>query len=93
MTPPPALCRRIRSLFRLISSSNSNEAARAREKLIELLAKHGISWNDVPACVALADDDDRVKILPRGKVGHSTTHTINALKQSSRAEALRRVDL
>jgi len=59
--PPPTVCRRIRSLFRLISSSNPNEAARAREKLIELLAKHGISWNDVPACVALADDDDRVK--------------------------------
>src|SRR5215831_16866194 len=36
---------------------------------------------------------DRVKILPRGKVGHSTTHTINALEQSSRAEALRRVGL
>src|SRR5262245_38983311 len=59
MTPPPVkVCRRIRQLFRLIGSSNPNEAARAHEKLVALLAKHGLSWNDIPACVKFADDED-----------------------------------
>jgi uncharacterized protein DUF3631 len=63
--PPPKVCRRIRQLFRLIGSSNSNEAANAREKLIALLAKHGLSWLDVPACITLAEEDDRVEQATR----------------------------
>jgi hypothetical protein len=58
--PSPKICRRIRSLFRLIGSPNANEAATSREKLIKLLTDHGLTWNDISACVAAADDDDRV---------------------------------
>ena len=31
---------------------------RAREKLVTLLTKYGLSWSDVPACIAEADADD-----------------------------------
>ena len=39
----------------------SNEAARAREKLDELLAKYGLNWIDIPACIAAADADDMAR--------------------------------
>jgi hypothetical protein len=45
--PPPKDCQRIRQLFAMIGSSNANEAATARAKLIELLARHNLSWNDL----------------------------------------------
>jgi hypothetical protein len=56
--PPLKICRRIRQLFRLIGSTNTNEAASAREKLVTVLTKHALSWNDIPACVAEADAAD-----------------------------------
>jgi hypothetical protein len=59
--PSPKICRRIRALFGRVGSSNSNEATSAREKLIKLLTDHGLSWVDIPVCVAAADEDDRVK--------------------------------
>src|SRR5262245_54548546 len=58
--PSPKICRRIRSHFLMIGSSNANEAAVAREKLVKLLTDHGLTWNDIPACIAAADEDDRV---------------------------------
>jgi len=45
--PSLKIFRCIRQLFRLIGSSNANEAASAREKLVTLLTKHGLSWNDI----------------------------------------------
>ena len=59
--PSPKICRRIRHLFALNGSSNPNEAARAREKLDELLAKHGLNCIDVPAFIAAADADDMAR--------------------------------
>lgn len=59
--PPPKICKRIRQLFRLMASPNANEAANARDKLIKLLAKHALSWNDIPTIVAAADADDGIK--------------------------------
>jgi hypothetical protein len=56
--PPPKICKRIRQLFRLIGSPNSNEAENARDKLIKLLAKLSLSWIDISGCVAAADADD-----------------------------------
>src|SRR5260370_23720942 len=56
--PSPKVCRRIRSLHAMIGSSNANEAASARERLMKLLDKHGLSWNDIPACIRAAEDDD-----------------------------------
>src|SRR5258705_230368 len=47
--PPPSACRRIRKLFALLGSPNPNEAANAKERLLKLLAKHGLTWNDLAA--------------------------------------------
>jgi hypothetical protein len=43
-----------------MGSPNANEAATAHSKLNKLLADHALSWNDIPACIAAADEDDRV---------------------------------
>src|SRR5215467_3442002 len=59
--PSPKICRRIRQLFRSMGSSSANEAATAHKKLTKLLADQALSWNDIPACIAAADEDDRVK--------------------------------
>jgi uncharacterized protein DUF3631 len=56
--PPPNACRRIRQLFLLLKSPNANEAANARDKLERLLLKWGLSWGDIAACVAVANEDD-----------------------------------
>ena len=56
--PPPKICKRIRQLFRMMASPNANEAASAQDKLKKLLAKHALSWNDIPTIVAAADADD-----------------------------------
>jgi hypothetical protein len=50
--PPPNVCRRIRGLHGLIGSSNAKEAENARDKLNKLLAKHHLTWNDLPAIFA-----------------------------------------
>jgi hypothetical protein len=36
----------------MLGSPNANEAANAREKLNQLLAKHSLTWNDLPAILA-----------------------------------------
>jgi hypothetical protein len=59
--PSPKICRRIRQFFRSIGDPNANAAATAREKLVKLLADHGLTWNDIHDCITAADEDDRVK--------------------------------
>jgi hypothetical protein len=59
--PSPKICRTIRAMFSAIADSNKNVADRAREKLLGLLAKHGLNWSEIPACIAAADEDDRVR--------------------------------
>jgi hypothetical protein len=56
--PSPKICKLIRQLHRLMGSPNPNEAQNAREKLITLLDKHGLSWNDIPTIIAAADADE-----------------------------------
>jgi hypothetical protein len=63
--PPPKVCKRVRALFRMSGSPNENEAARARKLLLELLAKHKLTWNDILAVVAQADAEEAAK-APRG---------------------------
>jgi len=65
--PSPKICRGIRSRFGQMGSSNENIAKTAREKLIKLLADHGLTLNDIAACIAAADEDDRVRA---GKARH-----------------------
>jgi hypothetical protein len=53
--PPPKVCRRIRQLFAMLGSPNASEAETARDKLTKLLAKHGFTWNDLPAILAATE--------------------------------------
>jgi hypothetical protein len=82
--PSPKICRRIRSHFLMIGSSNANEAATAREKLVKLLTEHGLTWNDIPACIAAADEDDRVnqarRQQPRGSPGATSGPDVDVLE-------------
>jgi hypothetical protein len=57
--PPDNVCHRIQVLHALIGSTNANEAENARQKLTELLAKHGLTWNDLPAILAAEHYRDR----------------------------------
>src|SRR5262249_30103998 len=59
--PSPKICRRIRSLFGQISDPHKSIHTKARKALLKLLAEHGLSWVEIPACVAAADEDDRVR--------------------------------
>jgi hypothetical protein len=59
--PSPKICRRIRAMFAALADPNENRVKLAREKLIKLLAEHGLNWSEIPACIAAADEDDRVR--------------------------------
>jgi hypothetical protein len=50
--PPPEICQRIRNLHAMMGSPNDNEANVARERLNKLLAKEGVTWNDLPEILA-----------------------------------------
>jgi hypothetical protein len=50
--PSPKVCRRIHQLHAMMGSPNANESAAARDKLVKLLTKHGLTWNDLPAILA-----------------------------------------
>ena len=80
--PPPKVCRTIRSLFARLDSSHAPEAANARDKLAKLLAKHGLKWADIPACIAAADADDNAKAprsAPTNAGGTTDKPQINVL--------------
>jgi hypothetical protein len=51
----------MRALHALMGSSNAEEAASARTKLLTLLAKHGLSWNDLAEIIAAAGADERMR--------------------------------
>src|SRR5262249_11924213 len=69
----PRICRRIRQLFRMLGSPNANEAANARDKLIKLLTANKLTWNDIPAVIAVADADDDTRTRS-GTAGPATPH-------------------
>ena len=56
--PPPNVCRLIAQLHALIGSPAAKEAENAREKLVQLLTKHGCSWNDLPQILAAVRTND-----------------------------------
>jgi hypothetical protein len=53
--PPPKVCRIIRRLLGLLGSANAQEVEAARQKIITLLAKHGLTWNDLHAVLREGD--------------------------------------
>jgi hypothetical protein len=56
--PSPKICRKIVQLHALIGSPNANEAEAARQKLTEVLVKHGLTWNDLPRILSAIQDAD-----------------------------------
>ena len=60
--PPPEVLRRVARLHAMMGSTNGNEAETARSMLVDLLAKHGCSWNDVPDILAAARSSGRGSI-------------------------------
>jgi hypothetical protein len=55
--PPPKVCRRIRKLFAQMGSPGK-DADVAREKLDQMLAEFGLSWNDLPKILAADIEPD-----------------------------------
>src|SRR5262245_7254639 len=53
--PPPKICRRIRQLFAMLGAPTAGEVESGRDKLIKLLTKHGLTWNDLPAILAATE--------------------------------------
>jgi hypothetical protein len=54
--PPPKVSRRICQLFAMLGSLNAGEAESARDKLTKLLARHNLSWNDLPTILAASNN-------------------------------------
>ena len=81
--PPPKICRRIYNLFALIGSSIAEEAENARDKLNKLLAKHRLSWNDLPAILSATERADR----------HNTGNTATQSATATTTSAVNVLDL
>src|SRR5690242_7221776 len=79
---PPKICRRIYNLFALIGSSIPEEAENARDKLNKLLAKHRLSWNDLPAILSARERADRhnpANPATQSATATTTTSAVNVL--------------
>lgn len=88
--PPPNACHRIRQLFLLLNSSNPNEAANARDKLDRTLQKWSLKWEDIAACVAIANEDDerRTREASAARAGGATATTAPAADDGTRFNVL-----
>src|SRR5262249_25080913 len=73
--PPPNACRRIRQLFLLLNSPNPNEASNARDKLERMLLKWNLKWEDIAACISIANEDDehRAREASAARAGNAAT--------------------
>jgi hypothetical protein len=58
--------RKLKKLHALLGSDNSAEREAARAKLVELLAKHKKSWNDVPGLLSAAEIPQQEDDEPSG---------------------------
>ena len=65
--PPPKVRELIRKLHAMLGSPSDKEALSARKKLSRLLAKHELSWNDLPAILAgINASNSRANAAPSG---------------------------
>jgi hypothetical protein len=71
--PSPEDCRLIRQVHALLGSSLPNESATAHQTLIKLLAKHGLTWNDLPAVLAATEDLTGITFTDVGKSTSTST--------------------
>jgi len=56
--------KRVQHLHRLCGSDNESEATAARRKLLELLHKHGKTWNDLDTILAMDVPLEHVRRFP-----------------------------
>jgi hypothetical protein len=76
--PPPKLCERICQLHALMGSANANEAQVAHDRLLRLLAKLGLTWNDLPTVLAARVPTD-TSAAPQAATVAADTPTVNVL--------------
>ena len=64
---PPKVCELMWKLHAMLGSPSDKEALSARKKLSRLLAKHELSWNDLPAILAgINASNSRANAAPSG---------------------------
>jgi hypothetical protein len=66
-------------LFAMMGSSNTNEAASAHDKLTKLLAKHGLSWNDLPMILAASEPSKSTNTYATAPQQATSAPSINVL--------------
>jgi hypothetical protein len=78
--PPPNVRQLAWKLHALMGSSCAEEAQNAHAQLVKLLAKHGLTWNDLPAIIAATAAAD-TDTSPTGAAGSaaSVAPTVNVL--------------
>src|SRR5580700_6294610 len=78
--PPPNVRQLAWKLHALMGSSSAEEAQNAHAQLVKLLAKHGLTWNDLPAIIAATAAAD-TDTSPTGAAGSaaSVAPTVNVL--------------
>jgi len=76
--PPPKVCERICQLHALMGSAHANEAQVARDRLLRLLAKVGLTWNDLPTVLAARVPTD-TSAAPQAATVPADTPTVNVL--------------
>jgi hypothetical protein len=76
--PPPKVCERICQLHALIGSTNANEAQVARDRLLGLLGKLGLTWNDLPTVLAAPVPTD-ASAVPQAATVAADGPTVNVL--------------
>jgi hypothetical protein len=83
--PPPKVCRKIRKLHALVGSPIDKEREAARVKLMELLAEHGCTWNDLPSILVAGDsttgtaEPASAQASSSATVGGMTVESVNVL--------------
>jgi len=79
--PPPKVCQRIFNLHALLGSSSESEAGNARAQLVKLLGKHGLTWNDLPEILPVANGEANNKASTHTAATQAATEapTINVL--------------
>jgi hypothetical protein len=63
----------------MLGSSNVGEAENARDKLNKLLAKHGLTWNDLPAIIAAIEADSAAQTRPQPQPTPAGAPQVNVL--------------
>jgi putative DNA primase/helicase len=76
--PRPKVRRLMRAMFGRLGSPNDAEADTARTMLRKLLDEHGLSWNDLPEILSVADNTNHANNSNRGNTNASAHQAATA---------------